>query len=68
MTSHSELNNVMGNFSSIDKLLPIINNPKNINGELLKVILMTPVASEGLSFYNARELHIVEPWYHFNKA
>lgn len=67
MTSHSELNNVMGN-SSIDKLLPIINNPKNINGELLKVILMTPVASEGLSFYNARELHIVEPWYHFNKA
>ena len=67
MTSHSELNNVMGH-SSIDKLLPIINNPKNINGELLKVILMTPVASEGLSFYNARELHIVEPWYHFNKA
>jgi len=67
MTSHSELNNVMGN-SSIDKLLPVINNPKNINGELLKVILMTPVASEGLSFYNARELHIVEPWYHFNKA
>ena len=67
MTSHSELNNVMGN-SSIDKLLPIINNSKNINGELLKVILMTPVASEGLSFYNARELHIVEPWYHFNKA
>tara|TARA_B110001450_G_scaffold99962_1_gene94762 strand:+ start:327 stop:4076 length:3750 start_codon:yes stop_codon:yes gene_type:complete len=67
MTSHSELNNVMGN-SSIDKLLPIINNSKNINGELVKVILMTPVASEGLSFYNARELHIVEPWYHFNKA
>ena len=67
MTSHSELNNVMGN-SSIDKLLPIINSPKNINGELLKIILMTPVASEGLSFYNARELHIVEPWYHFNKA
>ena len=29
MTSHSELNNVMGN-SSIDKFLPIINNPKNI--------------------------------------
>lgn len=67
MTSHSELNNVMGN-SSIDKLLPIINSPKNIHGELLKVILMTPVASEGLSFHNARELHIIEPWYHFNKA
>ena len=67
MTSHSENNNVMGS-SSIDKLLPIINNKKNINGELLKVILMTPVASEGLSFFNAREMHIVEPWYHFNKT
>ena len=67
MTSHSDINNVMGN-TSIDKLLPIINNSNNINGELIKVILMTPVASEGLSFYNTREMHIVEPWYHFNKA
>ena len=67
MTSHSDINNVMGN-TSIDKLLPIINNKKNLNGELIKVILMTPVASEGLSFYNSRELHIVEPWYHFNKS
>ena len=67
MTSHSDINNVMGG-TSIDKLLPIINNPKNLNGELVKVILMTPVASEGLSFYNTREMHIVEPWYHFNKV
>lgn len=29
---------------------------------------MTPVASEGLSFYNIREMHIVEPWFHFNKV
>ena len=29
MTSHSENNNVMGS-SSIDKLLPIINNKKNL--------------------------------------
>ena len=67
MTSQSDINNVMGN-SSIDKLLPIINNKSNINGELIKVILMTPVASEGLSFYNIREMHIIEPWYHFNKS
>ena len=66
MTSHSDINNIMGS-TSIDKLIPIINNNKNINGELIKVILMTPVASEGLSFYNTREMHILEPWYHFNK-
>lgn len=67
MTSHSELNNVMGT-TTIDKLLPVINNPKNVNGELIKVILITPVASEGLSFYNVREMHLIEPWYHFNKS
>ena len=66
LTSQSDINNIMGS-TTIDKLLPIINNSKNINGELVKIILMTPIASEGLSFYNARELHIVEPWYHFNK-
>jgi hypothetical protein len=66
MTSHSDINNIMGS-TSIDKLIPIINSNKNINGELIKVILMTPIASEGLSFYNTREMHILEPWYHFNK-
>ena len=29
---------------------------------------MTPVAGEGLSFYNTREIHLIEPWYHFNRS
>lgn len=62
----SENSDVMGS-SSIDNLIKIINSDDNINGERIKVILMTPVASEGLSFFNVREMHIVEPWYHFNK-
>jgi hypothetical protein len=28
----------------------------------IKVILITPVASEGLSFNNTREIHLIEPW------
>ena len=63
----SDNNEVMGN-SSIDNLVKKINSDENSDGSRIKVILMTPVASEGLSFYNVREMHIMEPWFHFNRA
>lgn len=63
----SDNSEVMGN-TSIDKLIKKINSDTNIDGSQVKVILMTPVASEGLSFYNVREMHIMEPWFHFNKS
>ena len=63
----SDNKEIMGT-TTIDKLLKVINDPKNINGSKIKVILITPVASEGLSFYNTREIHLIEPWYHFNKS
>ena len=62
----SDNKEIMGS-TNIDALINKINKPENINGELVKVILITPVASEGLSFYNAREIHLIEPWYHFNR-
>jgi len=62
----SDNSDIMGS-TSIDSLIKVINSEDNVNGEKIKVILMTPVASEGLSFYNVREMHIIEPWYHFNK-
>ena len=54
--------------TKIDDLIKIINSDANHNGSKIKVILITPVASEGLSFYNTREIHLIEPWYHFNRA
>jgi hypothetical protein len=53
--------------TTINNLIKKINDDKNINGKDIKVILITQVASEGLSFYNAREIHLIEPWYHFNR-
>ena len=58
---------IMGS-STIDSIVKLVNSPTNINGSLVKVILMTPVASEGLSFYNVREMHLMEPWFHYNKV
>ena len=54
--------------TKIDDLIKIINSDANHNGSKIKVILITPVASEGLSFYNTREIHLIEPWYHFNRS
>lgn len=57
---------IMGS-SKIDDLLPVINDPvKNKNGKTIKVVLMSPVASEGLTFKNVREMHVLDPWYHLN--
>lgn len=63
----SENSEIMGN-TSIDNMMKVINSPKNMDGSQIKVILITPVAGEGLSFYNVREMHLVEPWFHFNRV
>jgi hypothetical protein len=63
----SDKREFMGN-TKIDDLINIINSDANHSGAKIKVILITPVASEGLSFYNTREIHLAEPWYHFNRA
>ena len=57
---------IMGG-TTIAKLINVINNPNNINGEQIKVVLMSPVAGEGLSIFNVREIHLLEAWYHFNR-
>ena len=57
---------VMGN-SKINEILNKVNHINNINGQKIKVVLMTPIAAEGLNFKNVREIHILDPWYHMNR-
>jgi hypothetical protein len=57
---------IMGS-SSIDSCIEVLNSPKNVNGEVIKVVLITQVAGEGLSLRNVREVHILEPWFHMNR-
>jgi superfamily II DNA or RNA helicase len=40
---------------------------KNINGENIKIVIGTVVASEGLDLKNVREIHILDPWYHLSR-
>ena len=57
---------VMGN-SKLYDILDKVNNNSNINGQKIKVVLMTPIAAEGLNFKNVREIHVLDPWYHMNR-
>ena len=60
------INNV-GSSKNISNILSLINSDDNIYGKQLKVLLITKKASEGLSIFNVREIHILDPWYHFNR-
>ena len=66
LTSDNQDTKIMGG-TTISKLINTINNPSNIYGNDIKVILMTPVAGEGLNIFNVREIHLLEAWYHFNR-
>ena len=39
----------------------------NVNGEVVKVIIISRAGSEGLDFKNVRQMHIMDPWYNLNR-
>jgi hypothetical protein len=47
--------------------LKACNDPNNVNGENIKVILISSAGSEGLDFKFIRQIHILEPWYNINR-
>jgi len=40
----------------------------NLNGEKIKIVLGSNVASEGLDLKNIREIYILDPWYNLKKV
>ena len=44
-----------------------LTNSDNINGEKIKVVLISSAGSEGLDFSNIRQVHVLEPWYNMNR-
>lgn len=44
-----------------------LTNEDNINGERVKVVLISKAGSEGLDFKFLRQIHILEPWYNMNR-
>jgi hypothetical protein len=49
------------------KLLDYFNNPKNMRGDLIKILLISGAGSEGISIANARSIHIMHPYWNIAK-
>ena len=47
--------------------LKAITDDNNLNGENIKVLLISQAGSEGLDFKNIRQVHILDPWYNMNR-
>ena len=53
--------------SDEDSTLKLFNSEENKNGDLLKIVIITKAASEGVDFKHIRQIHIMDPWWHLNR-
>lgn len=47
--------------------IDVATDEKNVNGENIKVIIISDAGSEGIDFKFIRQIHILDPWYNNNK-
>lgn len=51
-----------------DKEIEIVKAKENADGSIIKVVIASQIASEGIDFKRMREVHILEPWYNLNRS
>jgi hypothetical protein len=51
-----------------DKEIETIKSKENSNGDIIKVIIASSIATEGIDFKRIREVHILQPWYNLNRS
>lgn len=50
-----------------EKYRRIFNSPENKNGSLIKIIIGSPIISEGITLKNVRQVHIMEPSWNMSR-
>jgi superfamily II DNA or RNA helicase len=50
-----------------DADIKYLNQPKNKEGEFVKVVLISKAAGEGVDFKNIRQVHVMEPWFNMSR-
>ena len=50
-----------------ESLLKIFNSPQNCNGDLIRIIIGSPVLSEGITLKCIKQIHILEPFWNMSK-
>jgi superfamily II DNA or RNA helicase/ribosomal protein S18 acetylase RimI-like enzyme len=54
--------------SQIHKIINCFNQPDNMNGDIIKVLIGSKVVSEGVSFYNIQREYILTPWFNYSET
>jgi hypothetical protein len=44
-----------------------LRNPLNANGQDIRVVIASPLVSEGIDLKNIRQIHILDPWYNMSR-
>jgi hypothetical protein len=53
--------------SQIRNLIRTIRSPENMNGSLIRVVVASPLVSEGVDLQNVRQVHVLDPWYNMSR-
>jgi len=61
--AYTEYHGGIKNKEDREKNRKVFNDIKNIRGDLIKIILISPAGSEGISLSNVRQVHILEPYW-----
>ncbi len=50
-----------------EEIKAVFNQKSNYNGSKIKIILGSPSTKEGISFFNVRQVHILEPYWNYSR-
>jgi len=50
-----------------EEIKTVYNHINNLNGSKIKILLLSPSAKEGLSLFNVRQAHILEPYWNYSR-
>lgn len=50
-----------------DATLDVFNSPQNANGSIIRLLLISGAGSEGINIYNCAAIHIMEPYWNWNR-
>jgi superfamily II DNA or RNA helicase len=51
-----------------DKEIEMVKSKDNADGSIIKVVIASSIATEGIDFKRIREVHILQPWYNLNRS
>ena len=53
--------------AEISDMLAMVKSPKNRDGDQVRVIISSPIVSEGVDFRCVRQIHVLDPWWNMSR-